>query len=288
MLSNFTELFQRLPQSAWVTGGGAAVIAFLAGLAFANGVLKQIVNMLAIAAAMSVAWFCLRHRETVFGPSAASFGTDRLVLFAAIAGAIAFGVARVALKFLTAFGILGLFSSMAGWRGMVMSILPSGFLIWISSMALRLVGNLYGMETAATVSREGARITSTFGVFMNDARRALEKSTIGSVILNADPLAMRPTANLTRLLIVWPDQRVWPKLAANPKTGAIYAHPTVVALGSDAAVRKCIESKDYPGLMQLKQVEQAATHPVLQPMLSDVGLEDAMDQILYGRAPNKH
>lgn len=288
MLADVTEVFQRVPNSAWVTGGGAAVVAFLAGLAFANGVLKQIINMLCIGAAVSVGWYCMRHRETVFGPSSAAFGTDRLVLFSAIAGGIAYVLARVAMSFLSALGIFGLFSGMAGWRGVAMSILPSGFLIWVSSMALRLVGNLYGMESAATISREGTRITSTFGGWMDDARRALDKSMIGGVLLNADPFSMRPTANLTRLLIVWPDQRVWPQLSTNPKTAVIFAHPKVIALGHDPAVRKCIDSKDYPGLMQLKQVEAAAAHPDLQPLLSDVGLEDAMDQILYGRAPNKH
>ena len=47
------------------------------------------------------------------------------------------------------------------------------------------------------------------------------------------------------------------------------------------------ENIDYAGLMQLPKVEEAAAYPDLRPVLSDVGLEDAMDQILYGRAPVK-
>ena len=109
---------------------------------------------------------------------------------------------------------------------------------------------------------------------------------IGSVVLNVDPFAMRPTANLARLLIVWPDQRLFPALAANPKTGKVFAHPKVAELGFDPAVRKAIEGKDFAGLMQLPQVEKAAAYPDLLPLLSDVGMEDAMDQIVYGRTPN--
>ena len=39
--------------------------------------------------------------------------------------------------------------------------------------------------------------------------------------------------------------------------------------------------------MQLPEVEAAAAHPDLKPLLSDVELEDAMDTVLYGRAPNR-
>lgn len=282
MLADMTDAFQRVPTSAWVTGGGAAFVAFLAGLAFANGVLRQIMNMLCLAVGVSVAWYCFRHRMEVYGPSATTMGTDRLVMFSAIAGGIAFIIARVVVQLLSVFGLFKL-AGLAGWKGVALSIIPSGFILWVGSMALRLVGNLYGMEGAAAVSREGARIESTFGGWVNDARRAMEKSVIGSVVLTVDPFAMRPTANLARLLIVWPDQRIFPALASNPKTGRIFAHPKVAELGFDPAVRKAIETKDFAGLMQLPQVEKTAAYPDLQPLLSDVGLEDAMDQILYDR-----
>ncbi len=213
-------------------------------------------------------------------------GTDRLVGFSAVAGLIAYALCRVALGVLSTFGILKIFGSMSGWKGMAFSIIPSGFLLWVSAMALRLVGNLYGMEGVASVGREGARIQSTFGSLVNDARRMMEKSSIGSLITNLDPFEMRPTANLARLLIVWPDQRLWPALASNPKTGKVYAHPKVAELGFNAAVRGAIEKKDFAGLIQMKEVETVAGYPDLHPLLSDVALEDAMDQIIYGRAPN--
>jgi len=286
MLADVTDAFQRLPTSAWVTGGGAAFMAFLGGLAFANGVMKQVVNMLCVAAGVGVAWYCFRHRGDVYGASAASMGTDRLVGFSAVAGLIAYGVCRVALGILSSFGILSFFGGMSGWKGMAFSIIPSGFLLWVSAMALRLVGNLYGMEGVASVGREGARIQHTFGSLVNDARRMMEKSSIGSLVSNLDPFEMRPTANLARLLIVWPDKRLWPALASNPKTGKVYAHPKVAELGYNAAVRGAIEKKDFAGLMQMKEVEAVASYPDLYPLLSDVALEDAMDQIIYGRAPN--
>jgi len=286
MLAAVTDAFQRVPTSAWVTGGGAAFMAFLAGLAFANGVMKQLLNMVCVAVGVSVAWYCFRHRGDVYGAAAVTMGTDRLVGFSAIAGGLAFVVCRVGIGMLSAFGLLRMLGGLAGWKGVALSVIPSGFLLWVGAMSLRLVGNLYGMEGVASVGREGARIQSTFGEWANEARRMVERSSIGGLVSNLDPFSMRPTANLSRLLIVWPDKRLWPALAANPMTGKIYAHPKVAALGFNPAVRSAIEKKDFAGLMQMKEVEAAAAYPDLNPLLSDVGLEDAMDKIIYGRAPN--
>lgn len=286
MLAAAADAFQRVPTSAWVTGGGAAFMAFLAGLAFSNGVLKQLMNMVCVAVGVGVAWYCFRHRGDVYGSAAASMGTDRLVGFSAIAGLIAYGVARIGVGMLSAFGLLRMMGGLAGWKGVALSIIPSGFLLWVAAMSLRLVGNLYGMEGVASVSREGARIQSTFGDLVNQARKMMEGSMVGGLVSSLDPFSMRPTANLARLLIVWPDKKLWPALAANPKTGKIYAHPKVAELGYNQAVRTAIEKKDFAGLMQMKEVETVAGYPDLNPLLSDVALEDAMDQIIYGRTPN--
>lgn len=286
MLADAADAFQRVPSSAWVMGGGAAFMAFLAGLAFSNGVIKQLVNMVCVAVGVGVAWYCFRHRGDVYGSAAGSMGTDRLVGFSAIAGLIAYGIARIAMGMLSAFGLLKLMGGLAGWRGVMLSVIPSGFLLWVAAMALRLVGNLYGMEGVASVGREGARIQNTFGEVVNKARKMMEQSMVGGLIANLDPFSMRPTANLARLLIVWPDKKLWPALAANPKTGKIYAHPKVAELGYNQNVRAAIAKKDFASLMQMKEVETVAGYPDLNPLLSDVALEDAMDQIIYGRTPN--
>ncbi len=281
MFAEIPDFIKSMPMPTVVTGGGAAFVAFLAALAFTNGVMKQIINMVCIGLGISFSWYCLRHRADIFGPSAASMGTDRLVMFSAIAGMIGFGVSRAAMSVLSMVGIFNIFAGMTGWRGMALSLIPSGFMLWASSMGLRLVGNLYGMETAAAMGREGTKITGSFGNVIDEFRRALEKSSIGGVLLNADPLAMRPTANLTRLLIVWPDQKIWTQLVKNEKIDKVFRHQKVIDLGYDKAVRKLIESKDYAGLMQLPKVGETATYPDLQPLLSDVALEEAMDKILY-------
>jgi hypothetical protein len=287
MFIAFTESLQRVPNSAWVTGGGMAFIAFFAGMAFANGVLKQVINALSIVVSIFVAWTCFRNRTEVFGGAAASMDTDRLMLFCGLAGIITYVLCRLLLRVLTTVGLLGFLANVAGWKGLALSVFSSGFMLWVASLALRLVGNLYGLETASALAREGTRIQSTVGSWASGLGRMVDKSTVGNLISHMDPFDIRPTSNLARLLIVWPDQRVWAQLASNEKTGIIYRQERVVLLGQDPAVQKCIHDKDFAGLMQLPQVEKTAAHPDLKPLLTDVGLEDAMDQILYGRVGNK-
>jgi hypothetical protein len=270
-----------------MTGGTASLIAFLAGLAFTHGVMKQLTGMVSIAAATGVGMYVFRHRLDVFGTSAAGLGTDRLVLFSAVAAGIAFVLVKIAIRIFAGIGILKLAGSLAGWRGAFISLIPTGFMLWSSATMLRLVGNLYGLETASAMGRQGAKVEQTFGDIVNKARQAIDKSSLGALVTSIDPFAMRPAANLSRLLVVWPEKRLWSQLAANPKTAAIFSHPKLRELGNDPVVRQCIEHKDYAGLLQLKQVEAAANSPDLESKLSDPALEEAMDNIVYGRTGKK-
>ena len=113
MFIAFTESLQRVPNSAWVTGGGMAFIAFFAGMAFANGVLKQVINALSIVVSIFVAWTCFRNRTEVFGGAAASMDTDRLMLFCGLAGIITYVLCRLLLRVLTTVGLLGFLANVA-------------------------------------------------------------------------------------------------------------------------------------------------------------------------------
>jgi hypothetical protein len=282
LVADFKEIAARLPSSAWMTAGGFTLVAFLAGMAFTSGVMSQLVNMVSIASGIVVSWWVFRHRTEVFGSSAIGMGVDRLLIFSLGIGIVAYVICRILAKVLAGFGIIKL-AGLAGWKGMFLSLIPSGILIWMGSLVLRFLGNLYGLESASHIAAQGNKFQGQFGEFFLEARRMLDRSPFGSLLNNVDPLAMQRTGNLARLLIVWPEGRLWPHLKADPHTGKVFAHPKVAALGHDPAVRNCISRKDYPGLLQLNVVELAASHPDLEPILTSAALEASMDRIIYGR-----
>lgn len=288
---NFPELgriFDRLsdiPPSTLITAGAAGFIAFAAGLAFARGVMKQLLNMVALAAAAMAGWYVFTHRDwAVGGGQSVHIPTDRLMLFSVGAALAAFFAVKAGIHFLAAFGIFKLLGNLNGWKGMIVSMLPSGFLLWLASAGLRLVGNIYGLEHTAEMVDKGKQLESHAASFWLKLSQRIDQSSLGSIAARVDPFDMRAIANLARLLILWPEGSVWHKLAAkNQQTNDMLHHPRIQELGRDPKVRKAIETQDFAGLIQLRQVVDAASHPDLEPVLSGLELEQDMDAIVYKR-----
>ena len=275
------QTFSGIPSGTWVTAGGAALVAFLAGLAFAKGVIRQLFGMLSLGLALLVAFYVFRNRGEVFGATGAGMSTDRLMLFSAGAGLLTYLLCKGIVHLLAAFGLLNLLGGLAGWKGLMLSIIPSGFLLWASSTVLRLTGNVYSVEGTAEARRDGAKDESLTS-WLHQFSQQVDRSTLGSLAEKLDPFDVRATANLSRLLILWPDGTVWRRLAnRDAKTAQMLNHPKLVALGKDAKVRQAIDRQDFAGLMQLPQVENTAADPQLAPFLKGLALEEAMDAIVY-------
>lgn len=287
MFEEVAKIFQSIPTNLWVTGGVSALVAYLAALAFANGALKQLMGMVCMACGVSAAWYVFSHRAEVFGTAGTTMANDRLLVFAGGAGLIAYGVARLVLGLFSMLGLLKLLGSFAGWKGALLSTIPSAFLLWSASMALRVVGNAYGVETASKMAHEGQKIQSYFGQAVNQARVAMDRSVLGSIAAKVDPFGMRATANLAKLLMVWPEQRLWTQMVQNPKIKSIFSHPRILEVGKDAAVRSAIEKKDFAGLIQLPQVGRLAMHQDIEPLLTDASVEETMDKVVYARAASR-
>jgi len=278
------ETVQKVPSSLWVTAGGAAFVAFAAGLAFSRGVVRQLVGMFTLAVSVGVSWYVFRHRLEIFGPSASGMSTDRLLMLSAAAGLLTYFLCKAGVYLLTALGFLNVLGGLNGWKGVLLSALPSTFLMWVATMALRLLGSLDGMESAAEVAKKGVDIQSQAQSIWTSLNERLDNSVIGTVVQKFDPYDLKATANLSRLLILWPEGTIWQRLAdQNPATARALNHARLLALGSDPMVRKLIERQDFAGLMQLQQVEETAQHPDLEPVLSGLDLDAAMDAIVYQR-----
>lgn len=286
-LPNPTEVIdtvQKVPSTLWVTAGTAGFIAFAAGLAFSRGVIRQLVGMFTLAISVGVAWFVFRHRADIFGAAAGGMSTDRLLVLSVMAGVLTYFLCKGAVYLLSAFGLLNLVSGLAGWRGMILSAVPSSFLLWVASMALRLLGSLDSLESAAEIVKKNGKVQSQAQSLLASLSQRMDSSFLGSIAQKFDPYDIKSTANLARLLILWPEGSMWQRLAAqDPKTAQALNHPRIIELGHDAEVRKAIERQDFAGLMQMKKVEEAAQHPDLAEILGGLALDQAMDSVVYQR-----
>ncbi|MFN0080346.1 MAG: hypothetical protein ACKVY0_28090 [Prosthecobacter sp.] len=280
--SEVIDTVQKLPSSTWVTWGTIGFMCFAAGIAFVKGVMQQVMRVLTLALSVGAGWYVFRHRTQIFG--ATGISTDHLLVLCIAAGALTYFVCRKGLLLLAGFGFLKLAGGVDGWKGMLMSLLPSGALLWIGALVLRLMGNLEGMESAAAVMKKGTALESQAKSIWHSLSQRMDGTPIGKLATHFDPYDIKATANLARLLILWPEGSMWQRLAAqSPATANALNHPRIAELGNDPEVRKAIEKQDFAGLMQMKKVEDAAHHPDLKPVLSGLALEQAMDSIVYGR-----
>lgn len=284
--SEVLQYAQKVPHSMWATIAIVGFIAFAAGLAFAKGVMQQIINVVTLAACAWAAWFVFMHRVLIFGAAGMHMTTNRMVVASLIGAGVMFAVCKVGKYFLAAFGLMRLLGGLTGWKGLIVSIIPSGGLLWLGSMALRIVGSLYGMENAAEIVKKGGSIESQAKSVFYTLSQKIDNSIIGGLAKKLDPYDIKPTANLARLLILWPEGTMWQRLAEqSPATANALNHPLIVELGYDPAVREAIKNKDFAGLMQMPKIEKVANHPELQPILSGMALEQAMDSVVYRQPP---
>lgn len=266
-----------------MTAGGMVLVAFLAGLAFAKGIVQQVLTMLSLAASVMAGIYIFRHRADVFGAYGSNMSTDTLLIMSGAAALLTFFLMRAVINVVAGFGLLAFLSSFTGWKAGLLSLLPSGVMVWLSAMVLRLVGSVYGLENAS-IQQTGKGQPSDFGAWVQQLAQKVDRTSVGRFAEKLDPYDFRATANLSRLLILWPDGRVWNQLAAKGGQAAqSLNHPEIVKLGDDPKVRQAIDRQDFAGLMQLPQVLRVASLPELQDFLKGLALEQAMDDIVYKR-----
>lgn len=276
------ETVQKVPSSTWVTWATIGFMCFAAGIAFVKGVMQQIMRVVTLAVSVGAAYYVFRHRAQFFGNTNVS--TDHLLLLCVAAGLLTFFLCKGVLYLVAGFGLMRLTGGLAGWKGMMMSFLPSGALLWIASLVLRLMGNLEGMESAAEMVKKGGALESQAKSIWHSLSQRMDGTPFGKLSAKFDPYDIKATANLARLLILWPEGSMWQRLAAqSPATAQALNHPRLVELGYDKDVQAAIDRQDFAGLMQMRKVEDVAQHPDLAPLLSRLELEQAMDSVVYQR-----
>lgn len=280
-LDGILESVKRTFSGSSMTLGGGAVVAFLAGLAFARGLVQQILSMLSLGTSVLVGLYIFRHRAEVFGAYGSNMSTDTLLIMSGAASLLTYFLARAVINVIAGFGLVAFLGSITGWKAGLLSLIPSGAMVWLSTMVLRLVGSVYGLENAS-VEQSGKGTKSDFGAWVQQLAQKVDRTSVGQFVEKLDPYDFRATANLARLLILWPDGRVWQQIASRgPETAKALNHPDIAALGHDAKVRQAIQRQDFAGLMQLPQVVNTASNPELEPFLKGLALEQAMDNIVY-------
>ena len=271
---------------AGVGGWALALMALVAVLVMLRGLLQWVIAVSSLALAVAAGALVLDQRMRLLGSYAAEVSTTKLMLLAALAGLLVFFLTRALLRLMAKLGLLAFLAGLTGWKAGLLSLLPSSLALGLGAFVMRgwtAVASLQDALGAATAA--AAPSAHSPSRWLAALSEQWDRSALGSWMESLDPFDLRARSNLARLLVLWPDGRVWRELAQRDEALArMLNDPAILELGSDAQVRLAIEKHNVAGLMQMRQVAQAAADARLEPLLKTLVLEQAMDEVIY-RSP---
>ena len=146
-------------------------------------------------------------------------------------------------------------------KAVLLSLLPSGFLMWAGGIVLRLTGAVSGIAHADGSHASGDQ------PWLAQARQALSSGVVGRLLNATDPVTSPAQVRLAEILIAMRDSARWPEVRRDPALKAVLTHPKVQRLMNDREVKKAVSFANYTGLLTLPELKEAAEDPTLKAAL---------------------
>lgn len=244
-------------------------VAVMAVLAVVRGVLRLIRGMLKLAIGFALGVYVFLKAPEWLDASVANPSTALLGGLSVVAGVIGHVGSGFALEKVLG----GLDSAQATGRSMSMgkavllSLLPSGALIWMAGVLLRLGGSFNGMAQV-DLGAEAAR------PWLAEARAFLNQGAVGRVFNVLDPVTPPEVAHLCELLVAYRDPAHWKAVKADPSLQTVLNHAKFRRLLNDREVKFVVAHSNYARLLTLPEVRTAAEDPDLAAALRSARLSE--------------
>lgn len=241
----------------------ALFVAGMAVLAVARGALRLIRGIVRLAIGFAAGTYVfLKAPEWLGGsvpnPSAALLGG--LSFLGGAAGHLTSGL--VLEKLLGGIeGAQAAGQKMSAGKSILLSLLPSGLLMWIGGVVLRLTGSLSGMAQMDQGPESAVR------PWLNQARTVLSQGMVGKIFNALDPVTSPEVVRLCEILVTYRDPARWKTIKGDPALSAVLNHPKFRRLLDDREVKHAVAHSNYARLFTLPEVRAAAQDPDLQQAL---------------------
>ena len=271
----------------WLLYLAIGVVLIWAVRAFIFGVGRLLIGMAFLGIGVLAGWQVFLHGKEWLTPVLGDAPSAKTVLYSAwIAGGFTYGALGLFSRNLVA-RVTGSGKAVGPRKmgGALLSLLPSGFLLWAVASGLRLTGSVDDLAAtdATTISQDGT--AATLPGFFSRARAAIETSKLGGLFRATDPLASPEDTRLTQFLLIMKDPDAWSQLRNHPQLAKILSHPDIQRLTRDNKVREYIAHGDYQQLLTLPELEAAAADPEIAPLLRAANPDQILPEILYENPP---
>ena len=259
------------------------------------GILRQLVNILALVVAYVVGYFSLvlflNRAPRVWGVTLAVVMALVVYVGVSIMGKVFFKKTSQKSAGIVRFGY--------GISGGSLGALYGLFLVWIAVLAIRILGDVAETQIAdgAHPSAGSGKVRGKSGsatpapppgaVVMGLAhmKKSLEQGAAGSVVQQVDPIPGTLYGILHKLGMMVSDERSLQRFLSYPGAKPLLANPKIAALQNDPEIVKYLENKDYFGLLRNSHVLEAANDSEIAELMRKFEFEKALDYAI--RKPEK-
>jgi len=272
--------------------GAGLFIAFTAWHGWRLGILRQIISILALASAYIIGYFgggrlggVLRHFIDLPERALAVLGAVGLgfIIYCCITllGVIAFKK--------TAQQKAGLMRLGYGASGAVCGAFYGLFLVWITVLAIRLLGSVAETQLAgayyssSTANKHSATPTpaptppNAVIRTLAHMKESLEQGPTGMVVQQVDPIPGTLYGILRKLGVMVSDEKSIDRFLSYPGVKPLLANPKIAALQNDPEIIRDIVGRNYLALIRNPHIIAAANDTEIGELMRKFEFEKALD-----------
>lgn len=253
------------------------------------GVVRQLINLLALIVAYPVAIFAGRLAAPLFRPlgypdiliSLVVGSLLALIVYACIASAGAILFRRTNQQ------DIGLIRLGYGAGGSFIGMIFGFITVWLAVLGIRVLGTVAETEMqVASHPVAGSRDTtvhirpSPFASRLARMKESLEHGATGAVMERVDPLPHSAYSVVAKLSRVAASPESMSRFMDYPGTKPLSQHPRILALQNDPLIVRQIEERNYLALLKNENIVAAANDPEVTALVKRFDLEKALDYAL--------
>jgi hypothetical protein len=277
--------------------GAGLFVAFSAWHGWRLGIIRQVMSILALAAAYLIGYF----GGSTLGPFLHRF-FDLPERALAVLGAVGLGaIVYCCITLIAAIGITktaqqkaGLVRLGYGVSGSICGAFYGLFLVWITVLAIRLLGSVAETQLAVNdpphVSPGKQSPTSqsptptpsptppgTMVRTLAHMKESLERGTAGAMVQQVDPIPGTLYGILRKLGVMVSDDKSVDRFLSCPGVKPLLAHPKIAALQNDPEITRDLVNRNYFALIRNPHIITAANDAEIAELMRKFEFEKALD-----------
>ena len=245
------------------------------------GVVRQLVRLLAVAAAYASALFAGRALLPVLHPFFRLPDFFLSLAAGAILALIVYGVINALGAILfkrTAQQPVGIVRFLYGFAGATLGIFFGLFGVWLIVVAVRSLGAIAGAETKAATAPRQARPAPLSS--LAQLKDSIEQGPLGNAVKAIDVVPAQSYDALGKLGRVISNPRSAERFLTSPGARALTENASIMSLRNDPEIMQLIEQQRYMELLQNPKLIEAMNDPALAAHLRSFDFQKALDYAL--------